>query len=127
MMLLASNVLFNVVTYHLSGSVGTSGGFQRTPRDIWATTVPDTQGLWQHQPSAFSSYMVALLILLCLVKLLPSIIIYLLYWLELSYVHLHLFHCSFNQLDLPEYTSKEQLQERLLLAIHEANEGFGFG
>lgn len=36
-------------------------------------------------------------------------------------------HCSFNQLDLPEYTSKEQLQERLLLAIHEANEGFGFG
>jgi hypothetical protein len=35
--------------------------------------------------------------------------------------------CSFNQLDLPEYTSKEQLQERLLLAIHEANEGFGFG
>lgn len=34
---------------------------------------------------------------------------------------------SFNQLDLPEYTSKEQLQERLLLAIHEASEGFGFG
>jgi hypothetical protein len=34
---------------------------------------------------------------------------------------------SFNQLDLPEYTSKDQLQERLLLAIHEANEGFGFG
>jgi hypothetical protein len=35
--------------------------------------------------------------------------------------------CSFNQLDLHKYTSKEQLQERLLLAIHEANEGFGFG
>jgi E3 ubiquitin-protein ligase HUWE1 len=35
--------------------------------------------------------------------------------------------CSFNQLDLPEYASKEQLQERLLLAIHEASEGFGFG
>lgn len=35
--------------------------------------------------------------------------------------------CSFNQLDLPEYSSKEQLQERLLLAIHEASEGFGFG
>eukprot|EP00850_Spirogloea_muscicola_P009963 SM000057S18393 [mRNA] locus=s57:350840:368215:- [translate_table: standard] len=33
----------------------------------------------------------------------------------------------FNQLDLPEYTSKEQIEERLLLAIHEANEGFGFG
>ncbi|XP_058209928.1 E3 ubiquitin-protein ligase UPL1-like isoform X2 [Rhododendron vialii] len=36
-------------------------------------------------------------------------------------------HTCFNQLDLPEYASKEQLQERLLLAIHEASEGFGFG
>ncbi|KAI4388584.1 hypothetical protein MLD38_000898 [Melastoma candidum] len=36
-------------------------------------------------------------------------------------------HTCFNQLDLPEYGSKEQLQDRLLLAIHEANEGFGFG
>ncbi|XP_038983602.1 E3 ubiquitin-protein ligase UPL1-like isoform X2 [Phoenix dactylifera] len=36
-------------------------------------------------------------------------------------------HTCFNQLDLPEYPSKEQLEERLLLAIHEANEGFGFG
>ncbi|XP_011038806.1 PREDICTED: E3 ubiquitin-protein ligase UPL1 isoform X3 [Populus euphratica] len=36
-------------------------------------------------------------------------------------------HTCFNQLDLPEYTSREQLQERLLLAIHEASEGFGFG
>ncbi|XP_022932377.1 E3 ubiquitin-protein ligase UPL1 isoform X1 [Cucurbita moschata] len=36
-------------------------------------------------------------------------------------------HTCFNQLDLPEYSSKEQLQERLMLAIHEANEGFGFG
>jgi E3 ubiquitin-protein ligase HUWE1 len=35
--------------------------------------------------------------------------------------------CSFNQLDLPEYSSKQQLQERLLLAIHEGSEGFGFG
>ncbi|CAD5316819.1 unnamed protein product [Arabidopsis thaliana] len=35
-------------------------------------------------------------------------------------------HTCFNQLDLPEYQSKEQVQERLLLAIHEANEGFGF-
>lgn len=35
--------------------------------------------------------------------------------------------CSFNQLDLPEYNSKEQLEERLLLAVHEASEGFGFG
>lgn len=36
-------------------------------------------------------------------------------------------HTCFNQLDLPEYSHKEQLQERLLLAIHEASEGFGFG
>ena len=36
-------------------------------------------------------------------------------------------HTCFNQLDLPEYTSKEQLHERLTLAIHEGNEGFGFG
>ncbi|XP_077221899.1 LOW protein: E3 ubiquitin ligase-like protein isoform X2 [Tasmannia lanceolata] len=36
-------------------------------------------------------------------------------------------HTCFNQLDLPEYSSKVQLQERLLLAIHEASEGFGFG
>eukprot|EP00959_Pyramimonas_sp_CCMP1952_P413355 8661566-Pyramimonas_sp.AAC.1 len=36
-------------------------------------------------------------------------------------------HTCFNQLDLPEYTSKEQLLERLTLAIHEGNEGFGFG
>ncbi|XP_047340664.1 E3 ubiquitin-protein ligase UPL1-like [Impatiens glandulifera] len=35
-------------------------------------------------------------------------------------------HTCFNQLDLPEYASKDQLLERLLLAIHEA-EGFGFG
>lgn len=41
--------------------------------------------------------------------------------------HLPSAHTCFNQLDLPEYPSKEQLQERLLLAIHEANEGFGFG
>ncbi|KAG6489364.1 hypothetical protein ZIOFF_050633 [Zingiber officinale] len=36
-------------------------------------------------------------------------------------------HTCFNQLDLPEYSSREQLEERLLLAIHEATEGFGFG
>ncbi|KAM6552582.1 hypothetical protein CsatB_013344 [Cannabis sativa] len=36
-------------------------------------------------------------------------------------------HTCFNQLDLPEYTTKDQLHERLLLAIHEGSEGFGFG
>ncbi|PPD77228.1 hypothetical protein GOBAR_DD25835 [Gossypium barbadense] len=38
--------------------------------------------------------------------------------------HLPSAHTCFNQLDLPEYPSKEHLEERLLLAIHEANEGF---
>ena len=35
-------------------------------------------------------------------------------------------HTCFNQLDLPEYGSLEELKERLALAIHEGNEGFGF-
>jgi E3 ubiquitin-protein ligase HUWE1 len=35
-------------------------------------------------------------------------------------------HTCFNQLDLLEYESKEQLKERLLKAIHEGSEGFGF-
>jgi E3 ubiquitin-protein ligase HUWE1 len=35
-------------------------------------------------------------------------------------------HSCFNQLDLVEYESKEQLKEKLLLAIREASEGFGF-
>ena len=36
-------------------------------------------------------------------------------------------HTCFNQLDLPEYKTKEQLVERLAVAIHEGAEGFGFG
>ncbi|OIW21958.1 hypothetical protein TanjilG_17727 [Lupinus angustifolius] len=39
--------------------------------------------------------------------------------------HLPSAHTCFNQLDLPEYPSKQHLEERLLLAIHEASEGFG--
>lgn len=35
-------------------------------------------------------------------------------------------HTCFNQLDLNEYETKEQLRERLLLAIREGSEGFGF-
>lgn len=34
-------------------------------------------------------------------------------------------HTCFNQLDLPEYESKERLRERLFVAIHEGKEGFG--
>jgi len=34
-------------------------------------------------------------------------------------------HTCFNQLDLPKYTSEDQLRERLLTAIREC-EGFGF-
>jgi hypothetical protein len=46
---------------------------------------------------------------------------------KVSKIVLMVIGCSFNQLDLPEYSLKEQLQDRLLLAIHEASEGFGFG
>lgn len=35
-------------------------------------------------------------------------------------------HTCFNQLDLPEYTSYEELRTRLELALAEGNEGFGF-
>ena len=35
-------------------------------------------------------------------------------------------HTCFNQLDLYEYESKAQLRERLMKAIHEGYEGFGF-
>jgi E3 ubiquitin-protein ligase HUWE1 len=35
-------------------------------------------------------------------------------------------HTCFNQLDLPEYESREQLRERLLVAIREGAEGFAF-
>ncbi|EEB08695.1 HECT domain containing protein [Schizosaccharomyces japonicus yFS275] len=35
-------------------------------------------------------------------------------------------HTCFNQLDLPEYGSYEELKSALLTAIHEGSEGFGF-
>jgi E3 ubiquitin-protein ligase HUWE1 len=35
-------------------------------------------------------------------------------------------HTCFNQLDLPEYESYDQLRKALLLAINEGSEGFGF-
>ncbi|KIZ04485.1 E3 ubiquitin-protein ligase HUWE1 [Monoraphidium neglectum] len=35
-------------------------------------------------------------------------------------------HTCFNQLDLPEAKSREQLEERLLLAIREGHTGFGY-
>lgn len=35
-------------------------------------------------------------------------------------------HTCFNQLDILEYASKEQLRERLMMALHEGSEGFGF-
>lgn len=36
-------------------------------------------------------------------------------------------HTCFNQLDLPEYATRDKLRERLLTAIREGSEGFGFG
>ena len=35
-------------------------------------------------------------------------------------------HTCFNQLDLPEYPSEEVMKAKLLLAIRECSEGFGF-
>lgn len=35
-------------------------------------------------------------------------------------------HTCFNQLDLPEYGSEEQLKQKLIQAVNEAHEGFGF-
>ena len=35
-------------------------------------------------------------------------------------------HTCINQLDLPEYASEEELRNKLVLAIKEGNEGFGF-
>ena len=35
-------------------------------------------------------------------------------------------HTCFNQLDLPEYSSEEETKEKLLIAIREGSEGFGF-
>jgi E3 ubiquitin-protein ligase HUWE1 len=35
-------------------------------------------------------------------------------------------HTCFNQLDLPAYETKEELTEKLMLAINEGSEGFGF-
>jgi hypothetical protein len=35
-------------------------------------------------------------------------------------------HTCFNQLDVPDYPSEEVLQRKLLQAICEAHEGFGF-
>jgi E3 ubiquitin-protein ligase HUWE1 len=35
-------------------------------------------------------------------------------------------HTCFNQLDLPNYDSTDELREKLLIAIKEGSEGFGF-
>jgi E3 ubiquitin-protein ligase HUWE1 len=35
-------------------------------------------------------------------------------------------HKCYNQLDLPPYSSEEELREKLLMAIREGGEGFGF-
>jgi E3 ubiquitin-protein ligase HUWE1 len=35
-------------------------------------------------------------------------------------------HTCFNQLDLPLYSSRAVLREKLLYAIHQGAEGFGF-
>ena len=36
-------------------------------------------------------------------------------------------HTCFNHLDIPQFATKEELKEKLLFAIREGSEGFGFG
>jgi hypothetical protein len=38
----------------------------------------------------------------------------------------YVYVCSFNQLDLPEYTGEEEMRKKLVLAMTECSEGFGF-
>ena len=35
-------------------------------------------------------------------------------------------HTCFNQIDLPVYGSEDELREKLMMAIKEGSEGFGF-
>ena len=35
-------------------------------------------------------------------------------------------HTCFNQLDLPDYPSEEVLRDKLVQAVREGHEGFGF-
>jgi E3 ubiquitin-protein ligase HUWE1 len=35
-------------------------------------------------------------------------------------------HTCFNQLDLPSYSTEEELRRKLVLAVMEGSEGFGF-
>ena len=35
-------------------------------------------------------------------------------------------HTCFNQLDLPEYSTEDTLREKLMYAVKEGSEGFGF-
>ena len=52
--------------------------------------------------------------------------------LSIHLVHVHArdrlptSHTCFNQLDLPQYDSYDQLRHHLLMAIKEGHEGFGF-
>jgi hypothetical protein len=34
--------------------------------------------------------------------------------------------CSFNQLDLPEYRTEEEMRHKLVMALTECSEGFQF-
>lgn len=124
------NCMFDFKPLHIYDNSGSIGGFQGFARYLWSSKVSDSQGIWSSWPTALGSYMVCVKIDTPLYLLSPDGYLEskcLLLGLKLTSSLFRLSCCSFNQLDLPEYTSKEQLQERLLLAIHEANEGFGFG
>ena len=65
----------------------------------------DTQAL----PSAHTCFNQVLWLCLCILA----------YDLQLT--------CLIAQLDLPEYGSKDELRDKLLMAVKEGSEGFGFG
>lgn len=100
------------------GTSGTSGGFQCTARYIWSSEISNSQGIWSSRKATICTYLVGSFYLALTTNTLL---------LFFKQIKSRKYFFSFNQLDLPEYTSKTQLEERLLLAIHEASEGFGFG
>lgn len=110
---------------------GSIGRFQGFARHLWSSKVSDSQGIWSSWQAALCSYMVSVYII-CFglsVNEEKKWFFFLFSWLlSLMFMLMHSYlFASFNQLDLPEYTSKDQLHERLMLAIHEGSEGFGFG
>ena len=76
-------------------------------RHEWNAEVPDSQRRSIQGKATYGTYLVGLLFILFI-----------------SFTHFHAF--SFNQLDLPPYETYDKLRSRLLTAVRECPEGFGF-